>query len=67
MSEIKQLISQAISEGIAKKDAFLWVSKRVKKYNAPEDCTNAYARAWIQSMGLPTVGDLNRLIDKMYK
>ena len=67
MSEIKQLISQAISKGIAKEDAFLWVSKRVKKYEAPKDCTEVYARSWVQSMGLPTVGDLTRLIDQMYK
>ena len=67
MSEIKQLISQAISEGIAKEDAFLWVSKRVKKYEAPKDCTEVYARSWIHSMGLPTVGDLTRLIDQMYR
>ena len=66
-SEIKQLITQAISKGIAKEDAFLWVSKRLKKYDAPKDCTDVYARSWIQSMGLPTVGDLTRSIDQMYK
>ena len=67
MNEIKQLISQAIFEGIAKEDAFLWVSKRVKKFEAPKNCTQIYLRSWIQSMGLPTVGDLTRLIDQMYK
>jgi len=30
MSEIKELIKQAISAGIAKENAFLWVSQRVK-------------------------------------
>jgi hypothetical protein len=66
-TEIKKLISQAISEGIAKEEAFLWVSKRAKKYEAPKDCTAAYARSWIRAMGLPTVGDLTRLIDEMYE
>ena len=66
MSEIKELIKQAISSGIAKEDAFLWVSERVKKYEAPVDCTDAYARAWSKAMGGPSVGDLTRLIEEMY-
>ena len=67
MSEIKELITQAISKGIAKEDAFLWVSQRVKKYETPVDCTDAYARAWSKAMGGPSVGDLTRLIEEMYK
>ena len=66
MNEIKELITQAISAGIAKENAFLWVSQRVKKYNAPMDCTDVYARAWSKAMGGPTVGDLTRLIEEMY-
>ena len=66
MSEIKELITQAISAGITKENAFLWVSQRVKKYDAPMDCTDVYARAWSKAMGGPTVGDLTRLIEEMY-
>jgi hypothetical protein len=66
MSEIKELIKQAISAGIAKENAFLWVSQRVKKYDTPKDCTDAYATAWAKAMGGPTVGDLTRLIEEMY-
>jgi hypothetical protein len=66
MNEIKELIKQAISAGIAKENAFLWVSQRVKKYNAPMDCSDVYARAWSKAMGGPTVGDLTKLIEKMY-